>query len=299
MNSNELSIINQIANDMAVMYTKGNLETQWPISSVEIMDTLLNNFIKDFYNVSKKVNDYPPRKLIEFRLMPTKISQMFFFLTPRTSADYLPKHEWVEMFHNLIEGIKKFRKDSTFQNSLELKENILPKIDHWNDITDKETNELLALSDSLNEMYHPIFRGFGHEIFEENGFIIRYYYDLKGFYSRIIIKEKVSQKPSLDFFGRIINPESAISAKFAVLRGGNQISTPFREAKEKIMTDIKNMRGRPLAINEIIKTITSALDVPYKNAVFERETFTPPKKPLIKEQLMDGVRKHFVRCLDE
>jgi len=289
-------VINRLSWDMARIYTKGNIKTQWPISASEISPLVIQYLLKDFSEVAKEMKNKSAADLLNERLFPTKISQMFFLLLDRNSTDVLDSQSWREMFYCLMDKLSLFRKDVTLETSIEMKENLLPECGDWTQLDLKKGREILALCDSLNEISHPIYRGYGYEIFEQSGHIFRYYHHLKyGNYSAAIIREKVLKKPVLDFFGRVIDLEDIISMETVFFKNNSPVNDEPSVLKDNLILAINNATKENFDNFRIIKSIAEDFKINFHNGkkkVKLKREYNLPQKSMTEEMLANGVKRY-------
>ena len=244
-----------MAQGMARIYSRGNVETQWPVSSLYLSPAIVETFIRDFHNYSEELAGLEISELYARKAFPTRLSQILIMLIDRTSLRQLSSEEWKKTFFNLSDAISVSRVDPVLESSISLKKP-MTEIRNPAHLEAAQARQLLAFCDSMNEISHPIYRGFGYEIFEENGKIMRYYYDLKNCpFDRILISEEVSSKPLMDFFGRVHEVEKIVSASAMFMKGGETVDVSFEESKkllsESIMKVYKKKEGPEFALNSI------------------------------------------------
>lgn len=225
-------IIDKIARDMAELSKGNTFQTQWPISAVEASYYITRTLAPRLESYISFILDYSAEELVQKKIFSNKVAQTMLMLLPMDTLEIIGKNSFRENFTNLLKILEKLRKEPTF-TSLETNYPIINLQNEFNSAED--VRDIIGLLEALTEIFHPVYRGYGYEIYSEEEKIIRIYYDLRELsFDSVVIEENVEEKPTLSFFGHVFFPEKRVSGKMAFFKDKKNIELEPKKAKEEI-----------------------------------------------------------------
>ena len=200
-------ICNKISKDMFHLCVSGSTIHNWPLSSTIISNIFAENFtpyLKDYID-----NNISNISFFELR------SYLLMLINKKTNKITQKKY-----FKKIITYLIDKYEDITLEKTMDLKLNPNKDLKLGKFIKNRELYySTVFLLDNLNEIYFPIFRGVGFNIYTFNGKLYREY-NINN--QKYILISNYIKKPDISFFGHIFKVEEITD--FLIIKNNKTIN---------------------------------------------------------------------------